>query len=149
MNRGKITFSKIAVFFIGIPILALVIFGLPWLINGAVEMYPASAYVQYPALISLYAAAIPFSFALYQALKLFGYVNKNKDFSESSVKALKNIQYCAITISVLYAVSMPLLLHTGHNDDAPGIVALGLLVILVSIVATVYAGVFQKRCHRL
>jgi hypothetical protein len=149
MNRGTKPLLKIAVSIIGISIFALCIFGLPWIINGVAEMYPASAYLQYPALISLYVAAIPFSFALYQALRLFSYTNKNKDFSELSVKALKNIKYCAITISALYVVSMPLLAHMGEKDDTPGIVALGLLIILASIISAVFANVFQKRCLRV
>jgi hypothetical protein len=47
--------------------------------------------------------------SLYQAFRHFGYINKDKYFLEVSVKALKNIKYCAITISILYEVSMSLL----------------------------------------
>lgn len=136
----------IAVFLIGIPILSLCIFGLPWLASGVAEMNPVSACLQYPVLIGLYAAAIPFSFALYQALKLL--INKDQACSELSAMALKNIKYCAAIISVLYVIGMPFLFLMGHKDDAPGIVALGLFVILASLVSAFFANFYHKRCNR-
>ena len=58
----------------------------------------------------MYVSVIPFFVALYQAFKLLSYIDKNQAFSELSVKALKNIKYCAITISILYVVIMPFVL---------------------------------------
>ena len=101
MKRGTTLFLKIAVILIGIPVLALCIFLVPEIANYAAELYPDFAYMKYLVLIDLYVAAIPFYFALYQAFKLLSYIDKNKAFSELSVKALKNIKYCAITISSL------------------------------------------------
>jgi len=51
-------------------------------------------------LIIMYAAAIPFYTALYQAFKLLNYIDKNQAFSQISVKALMNIKRCAITIQI-------------------------------------------------
>jgi len=113
-------FLKVVIFLIGIPIL-----GLPWIARGPAEMNPEFAYLQYP----LYAAAIPFFLALYQILKS----------SKLSVTALKNIKYCAFIIGSLYVVGMPRLFIVGHEDDAPGVVALGLVIIVASIVITVFA----------
>ena len=140
--KGETLFLKVAVILIGIPVLALCIFGLPWTANEAAKHYPA--YFLYPVLIGLYAAAIPFFFALYQTLKLLSYIDKNKAFSELSVKALKNIKYCAITISTLYVVVMPLLYIMAEVDDAPGIILIGLVIIFTSMVIAVFAAVLQK-----
>ncbi len=134
MKRKTTLFLKIAVILIGIPVLALCIFWLPSYAN----------YLHYPVLIGMYAAAIPFFFALYQALKLLSYIDKNKAFSELSVKALKNIKYCAITISILYAGLIPLLFPIAQADDAPGIVALSFIIIFSSSVIAVFAAVLQK-----
>ncbi len=142
MKRGSTFFLKGAIVLIGLIVLGLCIFGLPWIANEAAEHYPA--YLLYPILIVLYTTAIPFFFALYQALKLLSYIDKNKAFSELSVKALKNIKYCATTISILYAVAMPLLFIIAEKDDAPGIIVLGLLFILASMVIAVFAAVLQK-----
>ena len=140
--KRETLFLKVVVFLIGIPILALCIFGLPWIANEAAEHYPA--YLLYPVLIGMYAAAIPFFFALYQTLKLLSYIDKNKAFSELSVNALKYIKYCAITISILYAAGMPLFFLMAQEDDAPGLVALGLVITFASIVVAVFAAVLQK-----
>ncbi|MCY9205851.1 DUF2975 domain-containing protein [Bacillus atrophaeus] len=144
MKRGTTLFLKIALFLIGIPVLALCIFLVPEIANFAAELYPDIVYIKYLVLINLYASAIPFYFALYQAFKLLSYIDKNKAFSELSVRALKNIKYCAITISILFVVGMPLFYLMAEKDDAPGIILIGLVVIFASMVIAVFAAVLQK-----
>ncbi|UOR13719.1 DUF2975 domain-containing protein [Halobacillus amylolyticus] len=144
MKRGSTLFLKIAVILIGIPILALCIFVVPEIANYAAELYPDIAYMNDLVLIDLYAAAIPFYFALYQAFKLLSYIDKNKAFSELSVRTLKNIKYCAITISILYVVGMPLFYLIAERDDAPGIIVLGMIIIFASLVIAVFAALLQK-----
>ncbi|KAA6455204.1 DUF2975 domain-containing protein [Bacillus atrophaeus] len=144
MKRGTTLFLKIAVFLIGIPVLALCIFLVPEIANFAAELYPDIAYIKYLVLINLYASAIPFYFALYQAFKLLSYIDKNRAFSELSVRALKNIKYCAITISILFVAGMPLFYLMAEKDDAPGIILIGLVVIFASMVIAVFAAVLQK-----
>ncbi|ASS71471.1 DUF2975 domain-containing protein [Bacillus atrophaeus] len=144
MKRGTTLFLKIAVFLIGIPVLALCIFLVPEIANFAAELYPDIVYIKYLVLINLYASAIPFYFALYQAFKLLSYIDKNKAFSELSVRALKNIKYCAMTISILFVVGMPLFYLMAEKDDAPGIILIGLVVIFASMVIAVFAAVLQK-----
>ncbi|MED3726303.1 DUF2975 domain-containing protein [Priestia filamentosa] len=144
MNKGTTFFLKIAVILMGIPVLALCIFLVPEVGSYAAELYPDMAYIKYLIFIDLYAAAIPFYIALYQAFKLLSYIDKNKAFSTISVKALKNIKYCAITISILYVVGMPLLYLIAEKDDAPGIILIGLVIIFASMVIAVFAAVLQK-----
>ncbi|MFC5447482.1 DUF2975 domain-containing protein [Paenibacillus aestuarii] len=144
MKRGTTFFLKMAVFFIGIPILALCIFLVPKIGNFAGELYPNIAYMQSLVLIDMYAAAIPFYFALYQAFKLLSYIDKNQAFSELSVKALKNIKYCAITISTLYLLGMPLYYLMARRVDPPIITVTGLAIIFASMVIAVFAAVLQR-----
>jgi len=144
MKLGTTLFLKIAVILIGIPVLALCIFVVPEIANFAAELYPDMAYLKYFVLIDLYASAIPFYFALYQAFKLLSYIDKNKAFSELSVRALKTIKNCAITISVLYVAGMPLFYLMAEMDDAPGIILIGMVVIFASMVIAVFAAVLQR-----
>ncbi|MDO7788164.1 DUF2975 domain-containing protein [Desulforamulus aquiferis] len=127
-------FLKVAVILIGIPIFGLCLFGLPSFVN----------YLNFPVLVAMYAAAVPYFFALYQTLKLLSYIDKNRAFSESSVNALNYIKYCAITISILYAGITPLLFPIAQSDDAPGILVIGLVITFASIVIAVFAAVLQK-----
>ncbi|BDG80125.1 MULTISPECIES: DUF2975 domain-containing protein [Bacillus] len=144
MKRGSTLFLKIAVILIGIPVLALCIFLVPEIANFAAELYPDISYLKYLVYIDLYAAAIPFYFALYQAFTLLSYIDRNKAFSELSVRALKKIKYCAITISLLLAAGMPLFYLIAEMDDAPGIILIGLVLIFASMVIAVFAAVLQR-----
>ena len=134
-------FLKVAVFLIGIPILVLCIFGLPWVAKEAAEY---QNYLLYPVLIGIYITAIPFFFSLHQTLKLLSYIDKNKAFSELSVKALRHIKNCAITISFLYAGLMPFIVTIGEMDDAPGAAGFPIIIIFASTVIAVFAATLQK-----
>ncbi|WFA94039.1 DUF2975 domain-containing protein [Bacillus subtilis] len=144
MNRMSTIFLKIALVLIGIPILALCIFLVPKIANYSAEFFPNIAYIKYLVFIYLYVTAIPFYFALYQAFKLLSYIDKNKAFSGLSVRALKNIKYCAVTISIFYAAGMPVFYLIAETDDAPGIIVIGLIIIFASMVIAVFAAVLQK-----
>ena len=144
MKRGTTLILKIAVILIGIPVLALCIFLVPQIGDFAAELYPDQAYIKYLVLIDLYATAIPFYFALYQTFKLLDYIDKNNAFSGLSVRVLKNIKYCAIAISILYVIGMPLFFLMADMDDAPGIILIGLVMIFASLVIAVFAAVLQR-----
>lgn len=144
MNRMSTIFLKIALVLIGIPILALCIFLVPKVANYSAELFPNIAYIKYLVFIYLYVTAIPFYFALYQAFKLLSYIDKNKAFSGLSVRALKNIKYCAVTISIFYAAGMPVFYLMAEIDDAPGIIVIGLVIIFASMVIAAFAAVLQK-----
>ncbi|ASN06392.1 DUF2975 domain-containing protein [Virgibacillus necropolis] len=144
MEQGSTNFLKAVVFFIGMIVLAVCIVGLPRFDpDSPYWQLPELANLQYPLLIGMYAAMIPFFFALYQTLKLLSYIHKNVAFSELSVKALRNIKYCATTISILYVVEMPYLYLLTKVDDAPGII-IGLVIIFASFVIAIFAAVLQK-----
>jgi hypothetical protein len=140
--KRETLFLKVAVILIGIPILGLCILGLPWLANNPVN--PDYAHILYPIVIGMYVSAIPFYIALYQAFKIISYIDKNNAFSELSVKALKNIKYCAITISTLYVVMLPFVYLVAEKDDAPGLIIIGMVPIFASTVIAVFAAVLQK-----
>ncbi len=144
MKQGSTLFLKTAVILMGIPVLAMCIFLVPKIGNFATELYPDIAYIKYLVFINLYATAIPYYFALYQTFKLLNYIDKNNAFSELSVKALKNIKYSALAISVLYVLGMPLFYLVAERDDAPGIIIIGMIIIFASMVIAVFAAVLQR-----
>ncbi|WP_456278129.1 DUF2975 domain-containing protein [Bacillus sp. AK128] len=144
MKLGSTLFLKLAVVVIGMPILALCIFLVPEIGDFAAELYPDFAFIKYFAFIVFYGAALPFYFALYQAFKLLSYIDKNHAFSELSVQALKKIKYCAITISSIFVLGMPLFYLVAEKDDAPGIILIGMILIFASMVIAVFAAVLQR-----
>jgi hypothetical protein len=144
MKHATTLFLKLAVIFIGIPVLALCIFLVPKIGNFAGELYPDIAYMKSLVLIDMYAAAIPFYFALYQAFKLLNYIDNNQAFSELSIKALNNVKYCAITICTLYLLGMPLYYLMGKKIDPPSFIPIGLIIVFASMVIAVFAAVLQR-----
>src|SRR3989338_2691677 len=111
VKQGSTLFLKIVIYFIGAAVLALCIFALPAGISSDKTGYYR------PILIGMYIPAVPFFTALYQSIKLLRYIDKNKVFSELSVKALKNIKYCAVAICVLFGLGMPYIFYAADRDD--------------------------------
>ncbi|WHX98539.1 DUF2975 domain-containing protein [Neobacillus sp. DY30] len=142
MKIGSTLFLRMAVFLIGTPVLALGIFGLTWLPKNPVNS--DYAHILYPIVIGMYVSAIPFFGALVQAFKLLSYIDKNQAFSDLSVKALKNIKICAITISVLYVIILPFVFLVAELDDAPGLIIIGMVPVFASMVIAVFAAVLQR-----
>ena len=140
--KRETLFLKAVVCLMGIPVLALCVFLLPLIAGDASDIFPDRWL--YPVLIAMYGSAIPFFAALYQTLKLLGYIDRNEAFSEKSVTALKKIKHCAVAIVVLYAACSPFLFLIGQEDDAPGLPALGLVVMFASAAIAVFAAVLQK-----
>jgi hypothetical protein len=79
-----------------------------------------------------------------QAFKLLRYIDKNKAFSQLSVYSLRNIKFCAITISTLHVLVLPLFYLFAEKDDAPGVIFVGLVVPFASMMIAVFAAVLQK-----
>lgn len=139
-NRGSTLILKGVIILIATVMLAVCIFVLPQLIQ--LELQGDFDYA--PILIGLYLPAIPFFIALYQALKLIKLIDQNKAFSELSVKAVNIIKYCALVISALFALGMPYIFYIADRDDAPGLAAIGFVIIFASFVIATASAVLQK-----
>lgn len=137
MKRGSTLFLRGAVVLIGLVVLVLCVFVLPAGISSDNTDYYR------PILFGLYIPALPFFFALHQALKLLGYVDQEKAFSVGSVNAFRNIKYAALVISALFAAGMPYIFYVADKDDAPGAVAIGLVIAFASFVIATFAAVLQ------
>jgi hypothetical protein len=97
-----------------------------------------------PILFGAYLTLIPFFFAVYQTFKLLGYIDKNKAFSQLSVKVLKRIKYSAAIISLMYAAFLPYVYIVAQKDDAPGVILIGMFLVFVPFVVATAVAVFEK-----
>jgi hypothetical protein len=138
MNQSSSLFLKLVIFLIAIIVLALLVYVFPQLIlTDRTGMYR-------PILIGMYVPAIPFFIGLFQGLKLLNLIDKNNVFTSQSVQALKIIKYCAVAISALYAAGMPYIFYVAQLDDAPGVVAIGFVIVFASFVVGTAAALFQR-----
>lgn len=140
MTRGSTLILKTAIVLIGLVVLGICVLVLPRLI--AAELTGDFDYL--PILVGLYIPAVPFFIALYQALKFLSFIDANSAFSLDSVRALKNIKLSAYIISTLFAAGMPYIFYIADLDDAPGLAALGFIIVGASFVIGTAAAVFQK-----
>ena len=143
MKKCSTLFLKAVVILIGTLVLAFCVLVLPKFAGFYAEWLPQVKYLAYPIMFFFYATTLPFFFALYQTLLLLSYIDKDKAFSELSVKALKNIKCAAFTFTSLYVVGMPLFYITADLDDAPGIMVIGLIILFAASVVTVFAAILQ------
>lgn len=144
MKLGSTLILKLAVIVMALPVLALCIFAVPAIGKFVAELYPEMPYIKYYFFIIPYGSVIPFYFALYQTLKLLGYIERNEAFSELSVQVLGKIKYCAIVISGFYVLGMPIFYLVARRVDPPGVPVIGLLFIFASLVVAVFAAVLQQ-----
>lgn len=140
MHKGSTIVLRGAIIIIGLIILTLCVFGLPQLIGSELTGDFDYGYI----FVGLYIPAFPFFFALYQALLLLGYIDRNKVFSQSAIDSLRNIKYCAVAISGLFMAGMPYIFYVADRDDAPGVAAIGFVIIAASFVIAAAAAVFQS-----
>jgi hypothetical protein len=137
MQKGSTLFLKSVIYLIGIAALGLCVILLGVSLSGNAGMY-------LPITLAMVLTSIPFFFALYQGVLLLSYIDKNSAFSALSVAAIRKIKYCAFMISVFYALLMPLILYVAEKDDAPGVVAIALVIIFATLVTGVFAAVLEK-----
>ena len=142
MKQSSTIFLKIALFFMGAPVLALGIYGLLYLANNTANA--DYSYILYSAVSIMYLSVIPYFLTLYQAFRLLIYIDQNEAFSNISVIALKKIKYYALVISGLYVIMMPFVFLAADKDDAPGLIIVGMVPIFASLVIAVFAAVLKR-----
>jgi len=145
MKKSSTVFLQVVIVLIGIVALAIMI-RFPLTEGRAANLDLFHIYAD-PFIIYGYLSSIAFFVALYQAFKLLGYVGQNKVFSLNSVRAFRNIKYCAIVLSVLIVISAIYIRvsFSGNTDDDPaGFMAVSIVATFISIVIATAAAVFEK-----
>lgn len=137
-------FLKAVIILIGIVALALCVFSFPHIWVGGHQELPQFAHLVTPGLIGIYATIIPFLFALYQAFKLLRLIDQSDAFSASAIRALHSIKLCAIAMTALYAVALPLAFVIAQLDDAPGLVLIATAFACSPLIVATFAAVLQK-----
>lgn len=143
-QKGGTIFLRLALVLMALAALALCIFAFP-------EMWKSFTFEDQKfirpgraIIIGMYLSAVPFLLALRESWKLLGYIDKNIAFSELSIKALCNIKYCAIVISIFMAGASPFFYMFAQLDDAPGVVVISMGFVGAALVVAVFAALLQR-----
>lgn len=146
MKKRSTLFLKLVIFLIALAMLA----GLGWFpqTEGRAANLDLISIYSDPFIIYIYIASVPFFMALYQALKILGFIDKNKIFSQASVKAMRNIKYCALAVIGFLIMALLYIRIMVHGDDPAGPTMLGFVAIVTSTVIATAAGIFQTLLQR-
>jgi hypothetical protein len=145
MKRTSTHFLRIAIIGIGLIALIFGIFLVPTLGSDIVDAFPNLAYIHFPIMIGMYAAAIPFYIILYQGFKLLRHIDANTAFSELSIRALRTIKRGAVAIGIIYLALVPILFYPiAEADDAPGLIIVGMVIAAIPFVFAVFSSVLEK-----
>ncbi len=142
MKRSSTLFLQLVIVLLGIGALALMLWE-PHIEGRNAHATPFEIYFKDPFLAYAYIASIPFFIALYQAFRVLEYVRQNTTFSQTTVKALRTITYCAIAIVGLVAVSAIFIVFA-DQDDRPAGVFMRIVIAFASIVVATAAAVFER-----
>lgn len=144
MTRGSTLFLRAAVLGLGF-IVAL----LGALLGQAIYeewpgQFPNIINLRYLALVVIAVVICAFWTALYQAMKLLNYIDKNTVFSKLSVAALRNVKYAALVMAIALCAGMPVIYLVAQKDDAPGLILIGMAFAAAPVVVAVAAAVGQR-----
>ena len=135
---------KLAIIALTVPILAICIVLVPRLATGITEEYPALVPFKYPFILAIYATARAFFGILYQACRILALIEANQAFSIQSKVAIQRIKFGALSIAVIYGLTLPLFYYVADHEDAPGILVIGLVLAFAALVVAAFAAVLQK-----
>ncbi|MBB6327530.1 hypothetical protein FHS59_003173 [Algoriphagus iocasae] len=143
MKRFSTLFLQAVIVLIGLVALVILI-RVPLTEGRATNLDLISIYSD-PFILYGYAASITFFVGLYNAFKLLGHIGQNKVFLPISVKALKNIKYCAVLFSFLIVLAgLYIKFFHDKEDDAAGFLAMCIVSTFASIVVATAAAIFEK-----
>ena len=144
MKKGSTTFLKIVIILMGVAMAAALLW-FPQTEGRAKNLDFIHIYLD-PVIAYIYLGSIAFFMALFQAFKLLIYIEQNKTFSPASVKILRTIKYCAISIvcSVALLAVWIRYMAEASGDDPAGAIAIGIVIIFASSVIATFAAVLQK-----
>jgi hypothetical protein len=144
MRRGSTIFLQLVILLIGIGVLAFML-SEPHFEGRNTHATLFEIYFKDPFLAYAYIGSISFFVALYQAFKLLGYIQRKEVFSPRSVRALRIIKYCGISlIAFLAGAEAYFFLARRDKDDIAGGVMMGLFLIFISAIIATAAAVFEK-----
>lgn len=144
MKKSSIILLQVVIILIGITALAFMLWE-PHIEGRNVNATLYQIYFNDPFLAYMYVASISFFIALYKVFRVLGYIRQNKTFSVATVKALRTIKYCGITlVAFILGAEVWLFVFQRGKDDIAGGVFMGLLIIAGAGLTAIVASMFEK-----
>ncbi len=144
MNRSAAVFLQSIITLFGLLVLTFLLVE-PHFEGRNAHATVFEVYFKDPFLAYAYAGSVPFFWALYRAVGLFGDAGRHGKFSQATVDALRTIKRCALTLVGFVAGAVAIIIATGDNEDRPqGIMMCAVVIIGASAVAFTAATLARK-----
>lgn len=146
MRSGATLFLRAVLVLFAIGALALLL-AEPHFEGRNANATPFEIYFKDPFLAYIYLASIPFFIAIYHAIKVLGYVGRNREFSPSAVKSVRTIKLCAIAL-IAFVAGAEVIILSNEGDDGAGAVMIGVFIAFVSIVVATAMAVLERTLQK-
>lgn len=147
MKKSSTIFLQVVVVLVGIGAIALLLWE-PQIEGRNVGATTFEIYFKDPFLAYVYFSSIPMFVALYKAFRVLGYARQDKEFTETTVKALRTIKYCALAI-IGFVIIAEVIIMSNNNEDRAGGVFMGVLIAFISVVIATGAAVFERIAQKV
>ena len=144
MKRSPTLFLQAVIVLLAVGALTFLVWE-PHLEGRNVGATPFQIYFNDPFLAYAYTGSICFFVALYNAFKLLGYIGQNQVFSTHSIKALKRIKHCALSlIGFIVGAEIYIVTFARGKDDIAGGVVMGLGMMFCAAIIATSAAIFER-----
>lgn len=104
-------------------------------------------YFNDPFLAYAYTSSMALFIILFESYTLLEYVKQHTLFSQNAIKAVRTIKYSAMALTAFILVPLLYLVIARPEDDIAGGVAMSLFLIIISVVITFAAKIFEGMLH--
>lgn len=133
----KYLIIKIIIILISTIILTLSIYGLIVYFNNG-PFNPEYAKILYPPFIGVYVSTLLIYLCLFNIYRVIKNIEKKQGYSLSTYRYIVYIQLFSFQITIIYLFISYFIYKIADMDDAPGLILINILILLVSII--IYAG---------
>ena len=141
MKRGATLFLRAVLVLIGIGAVSFLLWE-PHVEGRNLNATLFEIHFKDPFLAYAYVGSSPFFIGVYQAFRVLGYAARNQEFTSAAINSVRSIKRCAIALIGFAAVGEVFIMFS-QSDDRAGGVAIGVVIILASIVVAAAMAVLQ------
>jgi len=121
------------------------------LVTGIVLLFNIYLFPRFPLHViqnyffigALYTSALLFYWLVFEAFKILSLVERNLAFSSKCLTAVRNIKLAAGGIGIAYIALLPQFFVVANEEDAPGMVLIGVAVMMLPFIISTFVAVLQ------
>lgn len=92
----------------------------------------------------LYIAFAAFAFACWSGWQLLRTIDRREAFSQRAVDLLRHLKWAVSCFAVALMLTMPQMYVVSQNEDAPGLLLIASIIIMVPVVVAVFLAILQR-----